>query len=122
MLNLATKFRPVAEMFELACQAGFPCAELWLSEGVLAGWQEVAALGRSYPLRYALHFPNKVRSAETTLEQTISLYRALSCRALVLHQPLADALGAELARAAPDVRQAVENHGLSPAELEGWAE
>jgi len=122
MLRLATKFAPAPDALETAYRAGFRHAEIWLDAAVLAGWQDVVRLAGSYPNGYALHFPNQLNLASETLEHTVSLYRGLGCRCLVIHQPMADKFRAPLLRLEPALRLAVENHKLTPQEFTGWAE
>jgi hypothetical protein len=122
MLKLATKFAPTAPAFERAHRAGFRFAELWLDRHVLAGWREVVALASAFPLGYALHFPNRLDDPAPALEQTVALYRALGCPALVIHQPMFDRHAAGLLALEPGLRLAIENHKLSPEGLARWAE
>lgn len=122
MLKLATKFAPFSPQFETAAQAGFRWAELYLDPAILADWARVAAQARQYPLGYALHFPNRLALAPAVLDDTVALYRALQSGCLVIHQPLFDKYGALLLDREPALRLAVENHWLSPAGLEEWAE
>jgi hypothetical protein len=122
MLKLATKFLPKPEAFALAHRSGFGYAELWLDATVLAHWQTLADLASAFPLEYALHFPNRVDAADPVLGQAVSLYRALDCRCMVIHQPMFDRFGAALAALDPDVQLAIENHKLTPAQLEHWGE
>src|SRR5262245_20591294 len=103
MLKLATKFAPRPAAFELAHRAGFRCAELWLDEAVLAGWQSLVPLARYYPFEYALHFPNRSDLPPATVEQAALLYRALGCRCLVIHQPQFDRYHELLLRFEPGV-------------------
>jgi hypothetical protein len=122
MLKLATKFAPTAPAFERAHRAGFGFAEVWLDAAVLARWHDLVPLARTYPLGYALHFPNRLDQPDPALGQTVDLYRALDCNALVIHQPLCDRHGADLLAREPGLRLAVENHKLSPDRLLQWAE
>ncbi len=122
MLKLATKFLPEPEAFALAHRAGFGYAELWLDAAVLARWRKVADLATAFPLEYALHFPNRLDAPEVALGQAVSLYKALDCRCMVIHQPMFDRFGAALTSLDPSVRLAIENHHLTPAQLERWAE
>jgi sugar phosphate isomerase/epimerase len=122
MLKLATKFAPRPAAFELAYRAGFRHAELWLDAAILASWEQVASLARHYPFEYALHFPNRLDLPREVAEQTVQLYRALNCRCLVIHQPLADRYSVALQRLEPSLRLAVENHRLLPEDFCRWAE
>ncbi len=122
MLRVATKFLPDVKAFETAYRAGFRNVELWLDAAILANWQTVARLARSYPNGYVLHFPNRLDLSPATLEQTVALYRELDCRALVIHQPMFDRYHEALVRLEPDLRLAVENHKLTPDGLAAWAE
>jgi hypothetical protein len=122
MLKLATKFAPQATAFDMAHQAGFRYAELWLDADVLARWEEVVALARRFPLQYGLHFPNRLHQASPTLEHAVQLYRALGCRCMVIHQPLFDRFHEGLVRLDPTLRLAVENHKLTPEGFDQWAE
>jgi hypothetical protein len=122
MLKLATKFAPRPTAASNATGAGFQWAELFLDEDILANWQETATLARSAPLGFALHFPNRLHRPEVALDQAVSLYRALDCRCMVIHQPLFDRHSADLLRRCPEMRLAVENHNLTPERLVQWAE
>jgi hypothetical protein len=122
MLKLATKFLPRPEAFAVAHRAGFGYAELWLDAEVLANWQTVASVASAFPLEYALHFPNRLDAPEPGLEQTVSLYRALDCRCLVIHQPMFDRHAAALLALEPNLQLAIENHKLTPDQLAHWAE
>ena len=68
MLKLATKFAPKQESFELAQQAGYQFAELWMNANLLSGWQDVASLSQNYALDYVLHFPNEDSLESETLD------------------------------------------------------
>ena len=122
MLKLATKFLPELSALEVAYQAGFRNAEFWLDADWLGRWQEIARLARHYPLRFVPHFPNEGNMEDATLADTAELYRALDCRAVVIHQPMFDKYQARLLQLEPTMRLAVENHRLTPARFEDWAE
>lgn len=122
MLKLATKFAPEPAGFERAHRAGFHQAELYLNEAILAGWEKIVPLARHYPMQYALHCPNRLDLSAATLQHMVELYRALGCRALVIHQPHFDRHGDALLRLEPTLRPAIENHRLTPDELDQWAE
>src|SRR5436190_1630460 len=122
MIGIATKFAPSPALFAQAVQAGFSRAELWLDAAVLARWAAVVELARSFPLQYALHFPNRLEQSPATLQHAANLYQALDCQAMVIHQPHFDRYGATLSALAPGMRLAVENHNLTPAEFDDWAE
>ena len=94
-------------------------AELWTNADLLRDWQTVADLAKSYPLGYALHFPNKLDKPPEVLAGAVGLYRALDARALVLHQTHMDRHGAALLRLDPGIRLAVENHRVDS--IDGWA-
>jgi hypothetical protein len=121
VFTLATKFLPTPALFAQAVEAGFPGAELWLDAAVLANWRTVAEQARPHPLRYGLHFPNRIEQSAETLDHTVSLYRALNSRSLVIHQPHMDRHGAALLQREPELRLAVENHRLTPDQLLTWA-
>jgi sugar phosphate isomerase/epimerase len=122
MLKLATKFLPRRLALETAYSAGFRYAELWLGPAILAEWQTVLELVRSYPNGYVLHFPNSLDLSLEMLEPIVALYRQLGCRCMVIHQPSYDKFREALLRLDPGLRLAVENHILSPDELVDWAE
>lgn len=122
MLKLATKFAPEATLFEQAYRAGFHHAELYLNENILADWQRVAAQAHHYPLEYVLHCPNRKDLSRETLQQLVALYKALECRAMVIHQPQFDRYGKDLEQLDPHLRPAIENHLLTPEQFEHWAE
>ncbi|HEY5311335.1 MAG TPA: hypothetical protein VIK18_02405 [Pirellulales bacterium] len=104
-----------------ARDAGYRHAEIWTDAAVLADWRAVAERCARYPFRYALHFPNREPRDDQTLAAAVSLYRALDCPAMVIHQPLYDRLAGRLLELDGGLRLAVENHELSPAEFEAWA-
>jgi sugar phosphate isomerase/epimerase len=122
MLRVATKFLPELEAFETAYRAGFHHVELWLDATILANWQAVAQLARSYPNGYVLHFPNRLDLSPETLDQALALYRELACGCMVIHQPQFDRYSHALLRLEPALRLAVENHKLTPEGLNAWAE
>jgi sugar phosphate isomerase/epimerase len=103
-------------------QAGFDNAELWTDPAVLENGEAVARLCCEYPLSWAVHFPNRSNLTEAHLRQAVDLCRALDVSALVIHQPQFDRYGAELARRDPELKLAVENHRLDPAEFRAWAQ
>src|SRR5688572_26071711 len=114
MIGIATKFAPTPSAFEVAQQAGFRRAEIWTDANVLLRHEEVAALARSYPFDYAIHFPNRTDQPDEVVEAAAALYRDLDARALILHQPHQDRYGERLAELHPGIRLAVENHKLTP--------
>jgi sugar phosphate isomerase/epimerase len=122
MLKLATKFAPHEAAMILARDAGYRHAEIWTDAAVLADWRAVAERCVRYPFGYVVHFPNREPRDEQSLADAVSLYRALDCPAMVIHQPLYDQFGARLLELDGGLRLAVENHELSPAEFEAWAE
>jgi hypothetical protein len=122
MLKLATKFQPEALALETAYRAGFRYAELCLGAAVLANWQAALEHVRYYPNGYVLHFPNSLELSADLLKNTVALYRHLDCRCMVIHQPMYDKFRRELLTLDPNLRLAVENHKLTPSELENWAE
>ncbi len=122
MLKLATKFAPERPLFEQAYQAGYRQAEVYLNEAILGAWEKVAALAQHYPLQYALHCPNKLDMSADTLRRMVELYRAMGCRALVIHQPHFDRHGEALLRLEPGLRLGIENHRLTPETFEEWAQ
>ena len=121
MLKLATKFAPHPDAFDTAIRAGFQYAEFWLSPELLQQTDAIVQLARQYPLAYVPHLPNK-RVDQTVLRATIDLARQLNCQAVVLHQPMMDAWGAEFQVHWPEGKLAVENHQLSEKEFWQWAE
>jgi sugar phosphate isomerase/epimerase len=121
MLQLATKFKPDAdEPFEIAVAAGMHCAELWTGPDVLEQWEAVVERARRFDLRYALHFPTKRTLTERHFRAFVELYRALDCRAAVIHQLEWDKYAAEVLKLAPDLVLAVENSFLTRDEFRGW--
>ncbi len=122
MLKLATKLAPVSAALETAFRAGFRHAELYLDAAILLDWQGSLARALHYPNSYALHFPNRAELPAEALRGCVELYRGLHCRSLVIHQPLFDRYAAELLRLAPELRLAIENHVLTPAQFAEWAE
>ena len=122
MLSLATKFIPDRPAFETASAAGFGAAEFWLDAGLLDQADDIAGLAGNFPLRYALHFPNRGPITESELKSAVTLYRRLNCTATVIHQPMFDRYGAALLALAPDLDLAIENHILDADGFERWAE
>jgi sugar phosphate isomerase/epimerase len=122
MLKLATKFQPETLALETAYRAGFRYAELWLDASVLANWQTALEHVRYYPNGYVLHFPNSLDLSADLLKNTVTLYRRLDCRCMVIHQPMYDKFRRGLLALDPNLRLAVENHKLTPSDLENWAE
>ena len=120
-MQLATKFAPSREACGLASQAGFGHAELWTDEATLGAWREVVDVVSRFPLDYALHFPNRKLADPLAVSGAVELYRALGCRAMIIHQPQFDRYGDALLRREPGLRVAVENHDLSPAAFDDWA-
>jgi len=122
MLRLATKFAPQLPAMETAYRAGFHFAELWLDQAVLAGWQRTAEHAGGYPFGYAMHFPNRIDSSADALAPTVGLYRKLSSRCLVIHQPMCDKYCEGLLRLEPGLQLAIENGRLTPERFSDWAE
>lgn len=120
MIRLATKFKPAPDAFDTAVRSGMRYAELWTDADLLRNWQGVADLARAFPLRYALHFPNRLDQSPEVLAGAARLYRALDARALVLHQPHMERHGAALLRLDPTLRLAVENHRIDT--VDSWAD
>jgi len=121
MLKIATKFAPDVPAFETAWKAGFRFTEFWLSADLLKRAGGIIETAKRYPLAYVPHLPNK-KVTKQTVAQTIQLYRELNCNALVLHQPMMDAWGADFTEQAPEMKLAVENHVLSEEQFWDWAE
>src|SRR4051812_14092345 len=94
MLKVATKCAPEAVGLEQAHRAGFRAVELWLGAGMLADYRKMADVCGDYPFEYVLHFPNEMPLPDAVLEQVVFLYRALNCRAMVIHQQPFDKFGA----------------------------
>ena len=122
MLKLATKFAPHASALAMARDAGYRYAEIWTDAAVLADWRAVAERCAGYPLEYVVHFPNREPRDERSLADAVSLCRQLACPAMVIHQPLFDRLSGRLLALDAGLPLAVENHQLTPAEFEAWAE
>jgi hypothetical protein len=121
MLQVATKFRPSQPGFELAYQAGFRNAELWLGEEVLLGWTNIRDLAQHYPFKYVLHFPNNPVS-DAALDGCLKLYEALGCQAMVIHEPMFAKYAAVIQSRAPQIQLAIENHWKAPEQLSSFAE
>lgn len=123
MIRQATKFPPSSRApFELATNAGFRNAEFWLNDQLLVRWRDVVALARDYPMRYAMHFPNRGSLSDELLDNAVQMYRAIDCSALVIHQPMFDKYGQQLLQLDPTMRLAIENHDLSTeSQLSDWA-
>lgn len=124
MLSPATKFAPrSAEPFQQAYDAGFRSAEFWLDGALIENWQSIAAVAGEFPMRYALHFPNRGEFDQPALQNVVSLYQALECSALVIHQPMFDRYGQQLFEIDANLRLGIENHDLeTDSEFRQWAE
>jgi hypothetical protein len=122
MLKLATKFAPTRSHLEVAYRAGFRHAEIFLDAAIIADWQAAAERAQEYPNAYALHFPNRLDLDADALAAVVSLYRALGCRAMVIHQPMFDRFHKDLLALEPSLRLAVENHKLTLQGFAAWAE
>jgi sugar phosphate isomerase/epimerase len=122
MLKLATKCKPAMADLDQAYRAGFHHVELWLDATVLADWQGAAKIARYFSLSYALHFPNSLSLPTEALDQTVALYRALTPSCVIIHQPMFDRYGEALLKREPKLLLAVENHKLTPAQFDEWAE
>jgi hypothetical protein len=122
MLKVATKLAPEWDNLEAAYRAGFRHAELWLDGPLLEDWQAILQRTSRYPLRYAMHFPNRPQVTPEGLRGCVELYRALECPALVIHPPMYEHYGSELLRLDPNLVLAVENGNLSAERLADWAE
>jgi sugar phosphate isomerase/epimerase len=121
MLKLATKFRPDdPHAFDIASRAGYRAAELWLSGKLLTDWQKLASNASKYSFFYALHFPNHGVLLPDKLENVARLYRALNCRAMVIHQAMYDQYGQTLLALEPSLCLAVENHDLAATKFDRW--
>jgi hypothetical protein len=120
MLKLATKCAPTPLALDQAYRAGFRHAELWLDAGILADWPIALRHTRYYPFSYALHFPNSLSLGYEALEQLVALYRGLSAHCVIIHQPMFDHYVETLLRLEPGLALAIENHKLSPAQLDQW--
>lgn len=122
MLKLATKFAPQREHFEVAYRAGHRNAEIWLNAAALGNAAAIVQLAGQYPLRYALHFPNRGELDDSALFQCVRLYQQLRCTALVIHVPMYERYGERLLNHDSSLRLAVENHDLPAHEFGAWAE
>jgi hypothetical protein len=122
MLKLATKCKPATADLDQAYRAGFHHVELWLDAAVLADWQGAAKVARYFPMTYGLHFPNSLSLPGEALEQTAALYRSLAPSCVIIHQPMFDRYSAALLQREPNLVLAVENHKLTPAQFDQWAE
>lgn len=122
MLNLATKCAPEGRPLQAAVEAGFRYVELWLDAELLADWQGIVETAREFPLRYALHFPNRGDLDDATLQNAADLYRALGCSAMVIHEPMRRRYQERLLRLDEALRLGVENHRLDPREFQQWSD
>jgi hypothetical protein len=122
VLQLATKFAPTAALFEQALRAGFHAAELWLNEKYLTDAPGLVRLARHYPLRLAVHGPNRIDRPSTALPALVSLARELQPSCVVIHQELYDAHAQALLELEPALPLGVENGKLTPAAFQRWAE
>ncbi|MBI1314037.1 hypothetical protein GC176_22305 [bacterium] len=122
MLKLATKFIPVRHAFETAWRTGFRYAEFWLDGTLLDDWESIAQTALDFPLDYALHFPNRSNLNDEQLANCVRLYETLQCQAMVIHAPMRERYGGVLLGLKPDIVLAVENHKLTPAAFDEWAD
>lgn len=122
MHGIATKFAPGLEAYELACQAGFSRAELWLDDRVLADWEGVVNLSNQFHMDHAIHFPNRLEQTTQTLENLVNLHKALKVRAVIIHQPHMDRYAEKLRQLDPAIPLAVENHKLNREQFDRWAD
>ncbi len=124
MFRQATKFAPrSAAPFQQAQDAGFESVEFWLGPKLIDQWEDIVELANQYSLDYALHFPNRAELNTKQLENVIQLYNALSCSAMVIHQPMFDEYGDALMEIDSSVRLGIENHFLDTnSKLRKWAE
>lgn len=120
-LKLATKCSPERAGLARAAEAGFHHAELWTDAATLDQWEVAAENCRSVALDYGIHAPNNPELGDDTLVNASRLYRALNCRAMVIHQPVFDRLGSKLLAIDEGLCLAVENHRLSRDEFRHWA-
>lgn len=120
MLKLATKFLPEADAFQAAVEAGFEYAEFFLNAKLLNNVDELICLSRAYPLKYALHFPNRPELSDLQLRECVRLYQSLDCRAMVIHPPMFDRYAPALKALDPNLVLAVENQRVAPAEFVDW--
>ncbi|MFO1021942.1 MAG: hypothetical protein U0903_14810 [Planctomycetales bacterium] len=120
MLKLATKFNPQRALMQQAWDAGYRNAELWLDARILAEVNQIVPLAREFDFEYVIHSPNRTDLSNETLDQMVALYRGLNCRCAVVHQPVYDRFHEVLLGLCPEIRLAIENHRLSPAEFYVW--
>ena len=122
MLELATKFLPDPQAFQVAYQAGFRGAEFWLDAGLLCDWQTILSTACKYPFTYVLHFPNRGPLEGKAIQGAVLLYRELKCRAMVIHQRMYDKHAEAILAMEPSLRLALENHALDRPGFDRWAE
>ncbi len=122
MIRFATKVAPEAGKIERAWSCGFRHAEIWLSKELLGrGLEEILAGIPGVPMSYALHFPNRGPLSDGELDTAQALYRALECRAMVIHEPMLLSCGSRLAERCPGMRLAVENGRQRGERFWAWA-
>jgi len=125
MFRQATKFAPRSTApFLQAQEAGFQFVEFWLGPKLIDEWEEVVELAQAFSFEYALHFPNRADDlTDKQLQNVVRMYHALSCSAMVIHQPMFDKYGDELTAIDSSLRLGVENHFLdTESKLRKWAE
>lgn len=122
MLSLATKFAPVRSAFDTASASGFLATEFWLDEKFLLDSDAIIPLALEYPFRYAMHFPNQGPLSDDAIRRSSSMYRALNCTAIVIHQPMFDRYARALLEIDPDLDLAIENHVLDERQFDRWSE
>lgn len=120
MLNLATKFRPSPESFELAFNAGFRCAELYLDRQVLEQCDEVIEMAKQWDMKYAMHFPNKPNLEQSHLEACAELFAQLNASAIVMHPPMMRRFADSLKTISSELVLAIETMRVPKDELVSW--
>ena len=120
MLKLATKFRPDPDAFARACRTGFRNAEIYLNQELLEHHESIIQLGLEFPLKYALHFPNRGELQTEHLYACAELYRTLGCEALVIHPPMFKRFADQLRQIDSDIVLAIENHNVKRNAFEEW--
>lgn len=122
MFQLATKLKPSREGLEAAEQAGLSAVEFWTDASTLEGQAQLAALVGDFEFQVVVHFPNRGQLSHEHLSNAVQLYEALSCEAMVIHQPMFAKYGEDLLALSPSLRLGVENHRLSVEQFGLWAE
>jgi len=120
MIKLATKFAPCPTGFELAWNAGYRYAELWLDQNILQDIELTITLAQHYPFGYALHSPNQLDLTDDSLQNLVLLYRQIQASCLVIHDLQFSRYAERLLQIDSHLKLAVENHVFTTEQFNLW--